>query len=82
MGATEAISILLQLLGSATQALAQANVVSQLIQTSQAAGNRDFTTDEWATITGVDNTAKNTLESALGVSDDSLPAATTSPVSF
>jgi len=53
-----AIDLLVALLQNASQ-------ISQLIQTAQAAGQTDLTVEQWATITGADDSAMAALAAAI-----------------
>lgn len=62
MGAGPAVSVavdlLVALLNNATQ-------ISQMIQSAQASGQTNLNTDQWATITGADDSAENALLKAI-----------------
>lgn len=45
--------------------LSQAQKISQLIQTAQAAGQTDLTPAQWAQITGSDDSAEAALAAAI-----------------
>jgi hypothetical protein len=45
--------------------LANASQISQLIQTAQASGATTLTPEQWATITGADDSAENALAAAI-----------------
>lgn len=53
-----AVDLLVALMTNATQ-------ISQLIQTAQAAGQTSLTADQWATITGNDDSAEAALSAAI-----------------
>ena len=53
-----AVDLLVALLSNAQQ-------ISQLIQTAQAAGQTNLTADQWATITGADDSAEASLTAAI-----------------
>lgn len=53
-----AVDLLVALLNNASQ-------ISTLIQAAQAAGQTNLTPDQWATITGADNSAEAQLSAAI-----------------
>ena len=65
MTIAEALTLLLQLTGSATALIAQIQQVSALVQTAQAQGRTTFTPDEWATIQGIDTASRAQLVAAI-----------------
>lgn len=65
MTIAEAIAILLQVMGTATNLLAQGQAISALIQKANSEGRTTFTAEEWATIKGADDTARAQLVAAL-----------------
>lgn len=65
MTIAEAIAVLLQVMGTATNLLAQGQAISALIQKANSEGRTTFTPEEWATIKGADDTARAQLVAAL-----------------
>jgi hypothetical protein len=53
-----AIDLLVALISNAQQ-------ISQLIQTAQAAGQTDLTAEQWSSIVGADNSAEAALAAAI-----------------
>ena len=58
MGVTAAVDLLLALLQNATK-------ISEIIQTAQAAGQTTLTPEQWASITGDDDSAEAALTAAI-----------------
>lgn len=67
-----AVDLLVALLSNAQQ-------ISTLIQTAQAAGRTTLTADEWATIVGADNSAEVALVAAIAKAKGSVPPAGAAP---
>lgn len=65
MTVAEAIAVLLQVLNTGTNLLAQGQAISALIQKANSEGRTTFTAEEWATIKGADDTARAQLVAAL-----------------
>lgn len=58
----EGLSLAITLLNAL---LANASKIAALIQTAQAAGQTDLTSDQWAQITGADDSAEAALTAAI-----------------
>jgi RNA:NAD 2'-phosphotransferase (TPT1/KptA family) len=65
MGALEAVGIVIQLVNMATNMLARATEVSELIKKAHAE-NRPITKEELDAIVGQDDAARKMLEDAIG----------------
>ncbi len=65
MGALEAVGLVIQLVNAATNMLAQASQVSELIKKAHAE-NRPLTKEELEAIVGTDDAARKILQDAIG----------------
>jgi hypothetical protein len=62
---SEALALLLQVTNTALVAMSNAQQISTMIQKAQAAGRTNFTPEEWQTIQGIDNAARQQLVQAI-----------------
>lgn len=65
MTIAEGIALLLQLTQTLTQATANIQTISGLIQNAQAAGRTTFTPEEWNQIQSIDTAARQSLIDAV-----------------
>jgi len=61
----EAVNLLTAITTAATNLMEQGSAISALITKAQSENRTDFTPEEWASITGADDTARKVLADAI-----------------